>query len=156
MAITPPVKPPTAAEIARQQESVARAKRNEAGGKTSHADRVKSRNEAVQKQNAASAKAHPAEAKRSGDALFRRTGTGSVADRLTRRDMPAKGKPAPGRPSDRVGKSDDIDPDAVAAYNKEPVDHAKIDESKPEGSRGWDEKKHRRHSKGGADGGKFA
>jgi len=93
--------------------------------------------------------------------MFRRTGTGSVADRLTRRDMPAKGKSAP-RVADQIGKSDDFDGDAVKSYNREPVDRDKIHESKPHpeaqprGGRDWDESKYRRHNKGSARGGKFA
>jgi hypothetical protein len=59
-----------------------------------------------------------------------------------------------------MGKSDDIDPDAVKSYNKEPVDDDQIDQSKPEGSRNrdyWDESKYRRRqSKGRESGGRFS
>jgi len=139
---TKPPKPPTEAEIKRQQASEARAKRNEASGKVSHQDRVAARNESVSKKNAARAKAHPQSAQDSNP-MFRRSGTGSVADRLTRRDMPAK-KAAP---------KAEPDMDHLRNENSIPAQVSDV----PAGGRGeFDESKHRRHGRGREDGGRFA
>jgi hypothetical protein len=161
---TKPPKPPTPAELARAKASEERGKRNEASGKASHQERVAARNEETSKKNAARAAAHPAPVKRAGDAQFRRTGTGSVADRLGKKDTVqadrnkivaaaqdayVKEHPAESAAA-RMGKNHLVNGDRLAAYNRTPVNNGNINASKP-GSR-----QYRRAPKGSDGGGRFA
>jgi hypothetical protein len=131
----------------RKKASEARAERNKKSGKPSHADRVAARAEAEKKAGT------------KNKALFRRTETGSVADRLGRRDVPF-------RTTDRP------DMDKLKRENETSVDNDKIHESKPHAEsqappdrrpqpfatsrRGFDESKHPRVRRGSEGGGRFA